>query len=280
MTYNKDALIFDKSVQGRRGVRYPKRNFNWEFTAPEELAPESAPFIPEVSHLDVVRHYTRLSLRTFGVDTGFYPLGSCTMKYNPRLCDKAAGFDGFAGVHPSQPLITADGIVELLAETSEWMCETTGMESFALQPAAGAQGEFAGMLTFRKYFDHIGESEREIMIVPDSAHGTNPASAAVAGFNVVEVKSTDEGLTDPSAIEAVINKYGAEKIAGIMLTNPNTLGLYESHICEIADMLHKIGALLYYDGANLNALLGIVRPGDMGFDLLHLNTHKTLSEYS
>ncbi|MEP0814007.1 MAG: aminomethyl-transferring glycine dehydrogenase subunit GcvPB [bacterium] len=277
MTHVKDRLIFEESVAGRRGVKFPKNEFGASFAAPEALAPAAHPFLPEVSELDVVRHYTRLSQRTFGVDTGFYPLGSCTMKYNPRLTDAAAALAGLAFIHPSQPPETVPGAIEMLAELSEWLCEVTGMDEYALQPAAGAQGEFSGMLVFRKYFDHIGEPGRNIMIVPDSAHGTNPASANVAGFKVVEIKSDERGLTDPAAVKVVIEKFGAESIAGIMLTNPNTLGLFETHILEIANLLHGAGALLYYDGANLNALLGIVRPGDTGFDLMHLNTHKSFS---
>lgn len=277
MTHVKNRLIFEESVPGRRGVKFPARDFGTAFEAGAEFAPVCELAMPEVSHLDVVRHYTRLSQRTFGVDTGFYPLGSCTMKYNPRLTDAAAAATGFSLIHPSQPAETVKGALEMLADLSDWLCEITGMDEFALQPAAGAQGEYSGMLVFRKYFDEIGQKNRDVMIVPDSAHGTNPASAAVAGFRVAEVASCGDGLTDPAAIKAVIEKHGAEKIAGIMLTNPNTLGLFESHIQEIAKLIHDAGGLLYYDGANLNALLGIARMGDMGFDLMHLNTHKTFS---
>jgi glycine dehydrogenase subunit 2 len=272
-------LIFERSEPGRQGTAVRARtDCNERVDLPESLLRENGLPLPEVSELELTRHYVRLSQKTFGVDTGFYPLGSCTMKYNPKATEAVAGRTAFAHVHPAQPPHTLQGFMELLYNLQDWLADITGMDAISLQPAAGAQGEFAGMLMFRRYFEGQGDTARDVMIVPDSAHGTNPASAVLAGFKVAEVKCADHGgIMSMELLEEVIAKHGADHVAGIMLTNPSTLGLYEEHIVDVATRLHDIGAQLYYDGANLNALLGISRPGDMGFDLVHLNTHKTFS---
>lgn len=273
-------LIFERSVEGRYGtqVRSRQESCDIEATLPDKLRRSQRLPLPQVSELDLVRHYVKLSQRTYGVDVGFYPLGSCTMKYNPKATEWAAAQGGFANAHPTQPGAHSQGFLRLLFELQEWLADMTGMDAISLQPAAGAQGEFAGMLVFRKYFDMKGERTRRVMIVPDSAHGTNPASAVLSGFTVHEVDCVHHGgLMTVELLEEAIAKHGADAIAGIMLTNPSTLGTYEERIGPVAERLHDIGAQLYYDGANLNALLGISRPGTMGFDLIHINTHKTLS---
>ena len=274
------VLIFDRSVPERTGTQVRSDFGVCDTTAvlPAALRRKDALPLPEVSELDLVRHYVKLSHQTFGVDLGFYPLGSCTMKYNPKATEWAAAQGGLANAHPTQPASASQGLLRIMFELQEWLADITGMDAISLQPAAGAQGEFAGMLMFRKYFDLRGEHERTVMIVPDSAHGTNPASAVLSGFTVHEVDCVHHGgvMTLP-LLEEVIAKHGADRIAGIMLTNPSTLGTFETQILEVAARLHEIGAQLYYDGANLNALLGLARPGDMGFDLVHINTHKTLS---
>jgi glycine dehydrogenase subunit 2 len=247
-------------------------------TIPTALARTSPVPLPEVQELQVVRHYIALSREQYGIDTGFYPLGSCTMKYNPKIDEALAYNAQFAAVHPSQPAETLQGFLELLHDVQEWLAEVSGMDAVSVHPAAGAQGEFAGMLIFKRYFEERGETQRTVMLVPDSAHGTNPASAHLAGFEVGEMRVRDRGgIVTPAILDEAIEKYGPDNIAGIMLTNPSTLGTFEEHIQYIAKRLHEIGALLYYDGANLNALVGHVRPGDMGFDLVHINTHKTFS---
>jgi glycine dehydrogenase subunit 2 len=274
------VLIFERSRPGRRGTQVrPKADAP---AAPPQIPPSllrTAPLLlPEVSELDLVRHYVKLSQSNYGVDSGFYPLGSCTMKYNPKAAEAASALPLFAQAHPLQPEHTMQGLLKLLYDVQQWMADFTGMDAVSLQPAAGAQGELAGMIIFRKHFDLRGERERSVMLVPDSAHGTNPASAHIAGFEIGEVKAVDHGgiMTLP-LLEQAIAAHGAERIAGIMLTNPSTLGTFEENILAVAARLHEIGAQLYYDGANLNATLGIARPGDMGFDLVHLNAHKTFS---
>ncbi len=271
-------LIFDKSRPGSR--RYDVADFTG-------LEPES-PFVPddirraeplplpEVAEVDVVRHYVKLSQENFGVDVGFYPLGSCTMKYNPKANEEIASLPAWAQLHPEQPVETAQGALALMHELQESLAEISGMHAVSLQPAAGAHGELTGMLMFRACFNDAGE-ERKVMIVPDSSHGTNPASAAIAGFKVAHLKSDERGMVSAKALKALCEKHGEENIGGIMMTNPNTLGVFEQEVKEVAEYLHEIGALLYYDGANLNASLGYVRPGDMGFDLVHFNLHKTFS---
>lgn len=269
-------LIFEMSRSGRTGVSLPecdvpKRNI--EAMLPAQGLRETAPELPEVSEVDLVRHFTALSLKNFGVDSGFYPLGSCTMKYNPKVNEAMARLSGFASVHPLQSEETVQGCLELMYESDRMLSEITGMDAFSLQPAAGAHGEMAGLMIIKAYHENRGDAKRRNIIVPDSAHGTNPASAALAGFDIINVKSDENGMVDIDALAAVIS----DETAGLMLTNPNTLGLFDTNIRRIADMVHRAGGLLYYDGANMNAVMGISRPGDMGFDVVHLNLHKTFS---
>jgi glycine dehydrogenase subunit 2 len=231
-----------------------------------------APKLPEAGERDLVRHFTRLAQRNYGVDTGFYPLGSCSMKYNPKVADAAAALPGFSRLHPLQPPATVQGALELLWRLERALCDITGMARATFQPAAGASGELTGLLLMRAYHDRQGDPRRRI-VIPDSAHGTNPASVRMAGYEVAEVPSDARGLVDLSALEKLVDT----DVAGLMITNPNTLGLFEEDIREIARTIHEVGGLLYYDGANLNAILGRVRPGDMGFDIVHMNTHKTFA---
>ncbi len=228
--------------------------------------------LPELSEFEVMRHFTRLSQMNYGVDNGIYPLGSCTMKYNPRINEAISNLDGFTDIHPLQDDEEVQGLLKLLYDLSRYLSELTGMDYYSLQPAAGAQGELTGVLIMKKYHEVKGEPRDEV-IVPDSAHGTNPASIKMAGMKVVEVPSNDRGMVDINALKDAIS----ERTAGMMLTNPNTLGVFEEEIGEISDIIHGIGGLLYYDGANLNAILGWIRPGDMGFDIMHVNLHKTFS---
>jgi glycine dehydrogenase subunit 2 len=271
-----EPLIFEQSAPGRRGLDLPATDVP-EPAAPEDCLPPSAlraepPALPECSELQVVRHFTRLSRLNFGIDTNPYPLGSCTMKYNPKVADEAAALPGFAGLHPYAPDALAQGALELLWALERALCAVTGMEAFSLQPAAGAHGELAGMLICARYFRERGE-RRSRVVVPDSAHGTNPASAAMAGFDVVEIPSDRRGGIDLEALRRAADG----ELAALMLTNPNTLGLFEDNVLEAARLVHAAGGLLYYDGANLNAILGRARPADMGFDICHLNLHKTFS---
>jgi glycine dehydrogenase subunit 2 len=269
-------LIFETSRPGRTGVALPKCDVpqhDINTLLPEELLRREAPALPEVSEVDAVRHFTRLSMRNFGVDSGFYPLGSCTMKYNPKVNEAMARLPGFAAVHPLQSVDTVQGCLELMYETDVMLSEITGMDRVSLQPAAGAHGEMTGLMIIKAYHEHRGDDKRRNIIVPDSAHGTNPASAALAGFKVVNVKSDANGMVDLTALAEALN----DETAGLMLTNPNTLGLFDRNIRTIADMVHAAGGLLYYDGANMNAIMGVSRPGDMGFDVVHLNLHKTFS---
>lgn len=268
-----DFLIFDLSKTGRRGATVPRGvgEAPIPFGDGGKCWRGTAPALPEVSEPDVVRHYTRLSGLNFGVDSGFYPLGSCTMKYNPKICDEVPAL--FAGLHPLQEDETAAGARELLSETERFLCALTGMKHFTFSPCAGAHGELTGLMIIRRYHEMRGDTARTRILVPDSAHGTNPASAAVCGLEPVTVPSGPDGLVDPEALRPLLGP----DIAGIMLTNPNTLGLFEKHIREIAEMVHGCGGLLYYDGANLNPLVGVLRPGDMGFDVMHVNLHKTFA---
>ena len=238
---------------------------------PKKLVRKSFRF-PILSEFEVIRHFTRLSQQNYGVDLGIYPLGSCTMKYNPRINEEVASLQGFTDLNPLQKDVEVQGLLELLYLLSKYLSELTGMDYFTLQPAAGAQGELTGVLIMKKYFEVKGEYRDEV-IVPDTAHGTNPASVKMAGLKVVEVPSNKDGIIEPKIVEEVVS----EKTVGIMLTNPNTLGVFEDYIEEIADIIHDVGGLLYYDGANLNAILGWIRPGDMGFDITHVNLHKTFS---
>lgn len=269
-----DKLIFELSKPGRCGYSLPANP--WEKGTeeiPAALRRSEEANLPEVSELDVVRHYTNLSNMNFGVDTGFYPLGSCTMKYNPKINEEMAAMPGFKTLHPLQPDCTVQGALELYYNLNRLLSAITGMAEFTLNPFAGAQGELTGLMVIRQYHMQRGDLKRTKIIVPDSAHGTNPASAAVCGLEVVEVKSTPQGTIDIESLRPLLD----DTIAGIMMTNPNTLGLFETEILEIAKLVHECGGLLYYDGANFNPLLGKVRPGDMGFDVLHLNLHKTFS---
>ncbi|AEH51927.1 aminomethyl-transferring glycine dehydrogenase subunit GcvPB [Pseudothermotoga thermarum] len=266
--------IFEKSAPGRKAFKLPKNDLEEvEIKIPEHLKRKKPLMLPEVSEPEVVRHYTNLAYKNYSVDKGFYPLGSCTMKYNPKLNEAVVAFEGFYGIHPYQPWESTQGALKLMYELKEYLCEITGMDDMTLQPAAGAHGELVGMLIARAYHLSKGDVKRRIALVPDSAHGTNPASAAMAGFEVVELKSTQDGLVDLDELKKHLN----DEVAVLMLTNPNTLGLFEKDILEIAKMIHDAGALLYYDGANLNAIMGRTRPGDMGFDIVHLNLHKTFS---
>lgn len=268
-----DKLIFELSKPGRTGYSLPENAFGNAPEIPENVARKAELPLPEVSEVDVVRHYTNLSQMNFGVDTGFYPLGSCTMKYNPKVNEEIASMPGFLGLHPLQPESTVQGALEVYWNMEKALASITGMSAFTFNPCAGAHGELTGLMIMRQYHIMHGDLKRTKVIVPDSAHGTNPASAAVCGLDVVVVKSKENGLVDVADLEPLLG----DDIAGIMMTNPNTLGLFEKEIGEIAEKVHACGGLLYYDGANMNPLLGVVRPGDMGFDILHLNLHKTFS---
>lgn len=270
-------LSFELSQPGRRApVVAPSAvpEVGLEGLVPAGQARSAPPALPELSELQTIRHYTNLSRRTFGIDVGFYPLGSCTMKYNPKVNDAVAAWPAFAQAHPLAPTETVQGTLRMLGELQRMLSTVTGMADFALSPAAGAHGEMAGMMMIAAYHrDQPNGALKTEVLVPDAAHGTNPASAALAGFEVVEVRSSARGGVDLDDLRAKIN----ERTAALMLTNPNTLGLFEDHILEISQMMREAGALLYYDGANLNGIVGRARPGDMGFDVVHLNVHKTLS---
>ncbi len=270
------SLIFERSKQDRVGHSLPELDIpetDVSEVIPAEFMREEAPDLPEVSELQIMRHYTALSKRNHGVDSGFYPLGSCTMKYNPKINEDVARIPGLAHVHPYQPVEQVQGSLRLMYNLQTSLAEITGMDEVTLQPAAGAHGEWTGLMMIRAYHEANGEAERTKVIVPDSAHGTNPASATVAGFEAVTVKTNEHGLVDLDHLREVVG----EDTAALMLTNPNTLGLFETHIQEMAEIIHSAGGKLYYDGANSNAILGIARPGDMGFDVVHLNLHKTFT---
>ena len=273
-----EPLLYEISKPGRRGFRPPIDNDIRRVVGepgsliPGKVARRRPPSLPEVSEVEVVRHFTRLSQMNWGVDLGTYPLGSCTMKYNPKVNEDNELLRKLLYVHPEQPEDTVQGLLEVLYKLERWLAEITGMDRGSFQPSAGAHGELVGALMIRAYHEHRGEGRRDEIIVPDSAHGTNPASAAMAGFKVITIPSKD-GRVDLDALEAALS----DRTAGMMLTNPNTLGLFEPHILEIARMVHEAGGLLYYDGANLNGIIGYARPGDMGFDIVHLNIHKTFS---
>ncbi|MFM1653045.1 aminomethyl-transferring glycine dehydrogenase subunit GcvPB [Brevibacillus sp. B_LB10_24] len=269
------ALIFELSQPGRIGYSLPPLDVPETEVAdllPEHLIRETPAELPEVSELQLMRHYTELSTRNHGVDSGFYPLGSCTMKYNPKINEDVARYPGFASIHPYQPDETVQGALEVLYNLQRDLAEITGMDAVTLQPAAGAAGEWTGLMMIRAYHESRGEKRTKV-IVPNSAHGTNPASATIAGMETITIPSDERGLVD---IEALRQAVGPDT-AALMLTNPNTLGLFEENIVEMANIVHEAGGLLYYDGANANAILGIARPGDMGFDVVHLNLHKTFT---
>ncbi len=270
-----DKLIFELSREGRKGYELPKNSFKADAvkSIPANLLRTEPLEMPEVSELDVVRHYTNLSTKNFGVDTGFYPLGSCTMKYNPKINEEVAAMPEFTEIHPLQNPETAQGALEVYYNLQHALAALAGLEEFTLNPYAGAHGELTGLMIMRSYHRSRGDHKRTKIIVPDSAHGTNPASAMVAGLEVVEVKSKPNGSVDVEDLKPLLD----DTVAGIMMTNPNTLGMFETEIVEIAKLVHDAGGLLYYDGANFNPLLGKVRPGDMGFDIMHINLHKTFS---
>lgn len=266
-------LIFEQSTPGRSAfTQYPVDCYPLD-DIPEVFLRKHPPVLPEVSEMQVIRHYTRLSQKNFSIDTQFYPLGSCTMKYNPKVCNTLARLTPFISHHPAAPPSHSQGIMACLYELQEILKEVTGMKGVSLVPAAGAQGEFAGVAMIRAYHDAQKESQRNEMLIPDAAHGTNPASAVMCGFKVREVPTQSDGDVDIEALQKMLGP----QTAGIMLTNPSTLGVFERRIVDIARRVHQVGGLLYYDGANLNAILGKVRPGDMGFDVIHMNLHKTFS---
>jgi len=271
-----EQLIYEKSTAGRRAQVLPRIGVPQKPLA--ELIPHGylrqvPAALPEVSELDTMRHFVRLSHLNHCIETGFYPLGSCTMKYNPKVNDALAALEGFREIHPFQPEEQVQGALELIYNLERAISAIVGLPAVTLQPAAGAHGEMTGLLLIKAYFEAKGDSKRKKVIVPDTAHGTNPATAALVGFEVVEIKSNDRGLVDLEALKAALGP----DTAAIMLTNPNTLGLFEEEIMQVQKLVHAAGGLLYYDGANLNAIMGLVRPGDMGFDVCHLNLHKTFS---
>jgi glycine dehydrogenase subunit 2 len=272
---NEKLLIYDKSIPGRTGFTLPSlESSEAEVTRaiPSQYLRSGEVPLPEVSEGEVMRHFVELSIKNHHIDRGFYPLGSCTMKYNPKMNDVAAAQPGFVGHHPLAPCLTAPGILQMMSELSGFLAEISGLPSISLQPVAGAHGEFAGLLVIRAY--HLAKGRpRHKIIIPDSAHGTNPASVAAVGFTTVQIKSNEQGIVSPEAVKAAMD----DDVAGIMLTNPNTLGIFETHIEEIAAIVHDGGGLMYLDGANLNAHMGLFRPGEVGFDIMHFNLHKTLS---
>jgi len=268
-----EPVLYEKSIPGRRGYSLPLLDVPPADEALAGVTRRADLPLPEMGELEVVRHFIRLSQKNHAIDTGFYPLGSCTMKYNPKINEEVVRLPGIAGCHPLQESEAVQGALALLWALERRLCEIGGMDRATLQPAAGAAGEFTGLLIIRAYHRHRGDLERDTVIVPDSSHGTNPATAARCGLRTVSIKSDAGGRVDLAALRAAVN----ERTAGIMLTNPNTLGLFETEIREIAAVVHDAGGLLYMDGANMNAILGVTKPGDMGFDVMHYNLHKTMS---
>jgi glycine dehydrogenase subunit 2 len=267
-----EPLIYDLSAPGRCGVVLPESDVPAAARPPESLLRDDLP-LPQVYELDVVRHYLKLSQLNHSIDKGFYPLGSCTMKYNPKINEQVARLPGFVGLHPYQEPETVQGAMFLMYTLQEWLSEIGGFAGASLQPAAGAHGEMTGVLMIRKYLQDQGETQRNKMLIPDSAHGTNPATSSMSGLKVVEIPSDERGNVDLEALKAACD----DTIIGIMLTNPNTLGLFEENVKQIADIIHEHGGLLYGDGANMNAIMGVAKPGDLGIDVLHYNLHKTFS---
>lgn len=273
-----EPLIFERSQPGRRGFSLHADDWDVPKVDPADIWHDSLvrsekAELPEVSEPDVVRHYTRMSQWNYSIDTGFYPLGSCTMKYNPKINEGVARLPGFAGLHPYMPDTWCQGALELLYNLQGILCEVSGLPNCSLQPAAGAQGELAGLMCIRAYHESQGDTQRKKIIVPESAHGTNPASAAFNGFDVIEVKCADDGRLHPEAVAEVMD----DTVAGLMITNPSTMGLFETHIGDICQIVHEGGGKVYMDGANMNAILGKARPGDFGVDVMHFNVHKTFS---
>jgi glycine dehydrogenase subunit 2 len=270
-------LIFEKSVEGRRGFQNPKSDVGLSIEIPSEYCRENDCPFPEVSELDVVRHFTALSQRNFSVDTHFYPLGSCTMKYNPKFTETVAAIEGFVNLHPLLPQLKrgeklVQGALEVLYDMERLLCEITGLDRFTMQPLAGAHGELTGVMMMAAYHKAKGNKKKHI-IVPDSAHGTNPATAAIAGYEIVSVNSDENGVMDLNELKEKIT----DETAGLMVTSPNTVGIFNSDVDKIAEMIHAVDGIMYYDGANLNAVMGRCRPGDIGFDVMHINLHKTFS---
>ncbi|MBU5306304.1 aminomethyl-transferring glycine dehydrogenase subunit GcvPB [Clostridioides mangenotii] len=273
---NYDNLLIDISKKGRKAYSLPKLDIEdilLTDMVDADLLKETELRLPEISEVDLIRHYTNLSNKNFGVDTGFYPLGSCTMKYNPKINEDMASNPNFTEIHPYQPVDTVQGSLELMYNLSQTLCEITGMDDVTLQPSAGSHGELTGLMLIKEYHLNRGDTKRTKVIIPDAAHGTNPASAAMADFDVIQINSNKDGSVNMEELKSILN----DEVAALMLTNPSTLGLFEENIKEIADIVHEAGGLLYYDGANMNAIMGITRPGDMGFDVVHLNIHKTFS---
>jgi len=266
-----EPTIYEMSSPGRVGLRFPASDVP-SFELPEGFVRQNLP-LPELSELDVIRHFTNLSRLNYAIDIGYYPLGSCTMKYNPKINEETARLTGFAYSHPLQPVETVQGNLALMYELQGWLAEISGFAGVSLQPAAGAHGEFVGVLIIRAYHKSRGDDKRKKMIIPDSAHGTNPATSAMTGYEVVHLPTDAAGNVDFEALKSVLD----DQVAGLMLTNPNTLGLFEQDVVEVIKAIHDVGGLVYGDGANLNALLGITRPGDLGFDIMHFNLHKTFS---
>lgn len=265
-------LIFELSKEGRRGYSLPKNRFG-NYNIPDSVCRKDDAALPECDEMTVVRHYTNHSENNFGVNNGFYPLGSCTMKYNPVINEEVANMPEFTALHPMQPADTVKGALEVYERLQKCLSEISGLSRFTLNPFAGAHGELTGLMIIRAYHESRGDKKRVKVIIPDSAHGTNPASAAVCGLEVVEVKSTAQGYVDVNDLRGLLD----DTVAAMMMTNPNTLGMFEQEIPEIAQLVHDCGGLMYYDGANLNPMLGASRPGDMGFDVMHINLHKTFS---
>ncbi|MDE6652903.1 MAG: aminomethyl-transferring glycine dehydrogenase subunit GcvPB, partial [Muribaculaceae bacterium] len=269
-------LIFELSHEGRQGYSLPRNPYEGDALSaaiPAHLSRQTPADLPQVDEPTVVRHYTNMSNNNFGVDTGFYPLGSCTMKYNPKINEEIAASPVIARLHPLQPVSTTQGALEIYYTLQQMLSEISGMSEFTLNPFAGAHGELTGLMVIHAYHDSRADWARTKVIVPDSAHGTNPASAAVCGYQIVEVKSLPDGTVDVDDLKSKLD----DSVAAVMMTNPNTVGMFEKHIPEIAEAVHACGALMYYDGANLNPMLGVARPGDMGFDVMHINLHKTFS---
>jgi len=277
MNKSTTKIIYEKSVPGRRGVSLPSSDVPAEGVIPQKYRRKKPAILPEVSELDVVRHFTDLSTKNLSVDANFYPLGSCTMKYNPKLTEKVASIENFANLHPLLPQLTfggtlTQGALRVIYEIQEILCEITGMDAYTTQPMAGAHGELTGIMIIAAYHKSKG-NKRKYVIIPDSAHGTNPATATIAGFEVITIQTNSSGTIDFDLLQKALN----DEVAAVMLTAPNTLGIFNKDIAKIADMAHKVDALIYYDGANMNAILGRTRPGDLGFDVVHLNLHKTFS---
>lgn len=274
---NYTNLIFELSKEDRVGYSLPVRQFSNHHVddLENQFLRKDEPNLPEVSELDVLRHFTNISIKNFGIENGFYPLGSCTMKYNPKINEEIASLSGFRRIHPLQPASTVQAAYKVYYELQRILSEVSGLHEFSLNSYAGAHGELVGLMIIKQYHESRNDFLRNKIIIPDSAHGTNPASVVVCGMDVIEIESNERGRVDLEALKAAVE--GRDDIAGMMLTNPNTLGIFEDDICEITKLIHKAGGLMYYDGANLNALLGKVRPGDMGFDVMHINLHKTFS---